>query len=290
MFEARKEKTIPSLIKWTGSKRKQAPLIANEIPPFKRYFEPFLGGGALLYLCASENAIASDLYKPLIDLWLLIQNEPEKVILDYTGKWKQLDIEYKALQAANIKNRNGLPKVFYDCREHFNKTQNPLDLNFIMRTCVNGIVRFNDKGEFNNSFHLSRQGMKPEQLKKNVLLWNEKIKNVSFKAQDYTQTVIEAKAGDFIYFDPPYANSHNRYVKDLDLNLFFDTLEELNSRGVLWAVSFDGSRGESDYKTELPRELFRRKILLSNGTSSLNNILNSKKEEVLETLYLNFNN
>lgn len=289
MFAPRTDKTIPSLIKWTGSKRKQASLIAKEIPPFNRYFEPFLGGGALLYLCANENAVASDLYKPLIDLWLLIQKEPEKVISDYTQKWNFLDAEYKELQAKNVKNKNGLPKIFYDCRDNFNKTQNPLDLNFIMRTCVNGIVRFNDKGEFNNSFHLSRQGMKPEQFKKNVLLWNERIQGVIFKSQDYRQTVEEAKSSDFIYFDPPYANSHNRYVEDLDLASFIETLEKLNSKNINWAVSFDGSRGNSNYKTELPKEIYKRKILLSNGNSTLNNLLNSRKEEVLESLYLNFN-
>ena len=47
------DKTIPSLIKWTGSKRKQAPLIAREAKSYNRYFEPFLGGGALLFLFSS---------------------------------------------------------------------------------------------------------------------------------------------------------------------------------------------------------------------------------------------
>ena len=54
------DKTIPSLIKWTGSKRKQAPLIAREAKSYNRYFEPFLGGGALLFLFAHEGAVASD--------------------------------------------------------------------------------------------------------------------------------------------------------------------------------------------------------------------------------------
>ena len=150
------DKTIPSLIKWTGSKRKQAPLIAREAKSYNRYFEPFLGGGALLFLFAHEGAVASDIYEPLISLWKLIQSKPEEVISDYTEKWNALNVEYKELQLNHIKNADGLPKVFYDCRSRFNKTHNPLDLNFIMRTCVNGIVRFNGEGEFNNSFHLSR--------------------------------------------------------------------------------------------------------------------------------------
>lgn len=282
------EKTIPSLIKWTGSKRKQASLIAKEIPPYEKYFEPFLGGGALLYLFAHKGAVASDIYKPLIDLWKLIQTEPQSVISDYENKWKILDDEYKQLQANNVKNVDGLPKIFYECRNRFNQTQNPLDLNFIMRTCVNGIVRFNSQGEFNNSFHLSRQGMKPEQFAKNVSLWNNKIQGVEFKCQDYEETLSEAKKGDFVYFDPPYANSHNRYSKDLDIEKFYLSLENLNRREIKWALSFDGSRAEKDYTTEIPAELFKRKLFLSNGNSSVSNTLNKKKEEVLESLYLNF--
>ena len=90
-----KDKTIPSLIKWTGSKRKQAPLIAREAKSYNRYFEPFLGGGALLFLFAHEGAVASDIYEPLINLWKLIQSEPEEVISDYTKKWNALNVEYK---------------------------------------------------------------------------------------------------------------------------------------------------------------------------------------------------
>ena len=186
------DKTIPSLIKWTGSKRKQAPLIAREAKSYNRYFEPFLGGGALLFLFAHEGAVASDIYEPLISLWKLIQSKPEEVISDYTEKWNALNVEYNELQLNHIKNADGLPKVFYDCRSRFNKTHNPLDLNFIMRTCVNGIVRFNGEGEFNNSFHLSRQGMKPEMFARmcgfgmkesKVLILNAKVTRKLWRRQ-----------------------------------------------------------------------------------------------------------
>lgn len=288
MCDARTNVTIPSLIKWTGSKRKQAKLIAQEIPSFNTYFEPFLGGGALLYTCAHPGAIAADLYEPLINLWKLIQKNPTLVIEDYKNKWTLLDKEYKQLQAANVKNKAGLPKIFYDSRDNFNKTKDPLELNFIMRTCVNGIVRFNKEGEFNNSFHLSRQGMKPQEFEKNVNSWATVIKDVQFVAQDYRETISQAKKGDFIYFDPPYADSKNRYIKNLDLTEFLQELEKLNSKGVSWALSFDGSRADTQYYSDLPKELFKRKLSLSNGASSVSNILNAKTEEVIESLYLNY--
>ena len=47
---ARSARSIPSLIKWTGSKRSQAKAIIKLIPTFKRYIEPFVGGGAMMYL------------------------------------------------------------------------------------------------------------------------------------------------------------------------------------------------------------------------------------------------
>ena len=62
-------KSIPPLIKWTGSKRSQAKFIVDYVPEHRRYFEPFLGGGALLFLLAGPNSVAGDVYCPLIDLW-----------------------------------------------------------------------------------------------------------------------------------------------------------------------------------------------------------------------------
>ena len=59
---------VPSLIKWTGSKRSQAAAIARQMPEYERYFEPFLGGGALLYLAARPGSVAGDVYEPLVAL------------------------------------------------------------------------------------------------------------------------------------------------------------------------------------------------------------------------------
>jgi hypothetical protein len=141
----RKVEAIPSLIKWTGSKRSQAIQIAAEMPPYHRYIEPFLGGGALLYLAGGPGSLVGDVYSPLIELWKLFQCAPMEVTANYRAQWKNLQKKF--------------PDYYYVVRDRFNHHPNPLDLNFLMRTCVNGIVRFNNQGKFNNSFHLSRRGM-----------------------------------------------------------------------------------------------------------------------------------
>ena len=266
--------TIPSLVKWTGSKRSQACSIAKLIPTYRTYFEPFVGSGALLYLAARPGSVAGDIYKPLIDLWQMVQQNPELVINDYAKQWKSL--------------QDNLPDYYYTVRDRFNETLTPLDLSFLMRTCVNGIVRFNERGGFNNSFHLSRKGMEPVRFKAIVRAWHEVIQGVRFVCQDYADTVEEAKKGDFVYFDPPYAGNKQRYSEDLDLKRFFGVLADLNRREIRWALSFDGKRGDKDLTHDVPKDLYVRQLFITSGNSAVGKVLNGPVEEVQESLYLNY--
>lgn len=279
--------TIPSLIKWTGSKRSQAKSICQLLPSFERYVEPFLGGGAVLFLAGRNGALAGDIYEPLIDLWRLVQTDPGTVIDDYSKQWEQLRNELESIDTKNKSDKH-LPKYYYKVRTRFNKDPNPLDLNFLMRTCVNGIVRFNDRGEFNNSFHLSRRGMQPRRFESIVKQWNAAIQEAQFLAVDYQQTISDAKSGDFVYFDPPYAGNKQRYVADLELDDFFQQLERLNSKNVRWALSFDGRRGGKNLTHDVPRSLYKRHVYLHSGNSAVNKVLNGPVEKVEESLYLNY--
>ena len=280
--------TIPSLIKWTGSKRSQAANIFTLAPEYNNYFEPFLGGGSMMYLFSNPGSVGSDLYKPLIDLWLLVRDEPDKLIHDYREKWLHLNEELDGIDLSQMSRGNGIPKTYYLARDNFNKYNSPLDLNFLMRTCVNGIVRFNDKGEFNNSFHLSRRGMKPDIFSKNVRLWNKKIQKVNFLCADYRDIISKAEKGDFVYLDPPYAATKNRYVSQLQPEQLFGELEKLNSRGVNWALSYDGRRGESDLTYNIPKNIFKNLYYIHSGNSAVKKVLSGPVERVEEALYTNY--
>ena len=269
-----KAEHIPSLIKWTGSKRGLAKAITAVAPSHHRYFEPFLGGGAVLYAMSHHVCIAGDSYAPLMELWKIVQTDPELLVTDYQRQWEFLQADF--------------PNYFYSIRERFNKKPNALDLNFLTRTCVNGIVRFNSKGRFNNSFHLSRRGMEPSRFAGIVRIWNQAIRRVQFLCADYQDTIQDTKAGDFVYLDPPYAGNKQRYAQNLDLERFFCALESLNSDRVYWALSFDGLRGNSDFTHNIPRELYRRHIFLNSGNSPVSKVLNGPIERVMESLYLNY--
>jgi DNA adenine methylase len=265
---------VPSLLKWTGSKRSQATRIAALAPSHDRYYEPFLGGGALLYLLGKPGAVGADIYAPLIAFWILVRDDPERLIADYAEQWT-------ALQA-------DLPGYFYGARERFNAEQRPEDLNFLMRTCVNGIVRFSKGGQFNNSFHLSRKGMLPRRFARIVREWSAHVQGIEFRCGDFEQTTADAKVGDFLYLDPPYAGNKQRYIGDLDVDRFYRVLEDLNRRGVKWALSFDGVRGETAYDYCVPAGIYRRKELLNSGYSAVAKVLNGPMEMVTESLYLNY--
>ena len=288
-YSCRTAPTIPSLIKWSGSKRSQAKSIASEIPTFDRYIEPFLGSGAVLYLAAHPGAIANDIYTPLIDLWKLVRDHPGDLVKVYTAEWWRLYNELDNVDISTITRGNGIPKVFYEVRDRFNQHQSPSDLNFLMRSCVNGIVRFNDKGEFNNSFHLSRRGMEPKRFSSIVAAWHKTIQGVEFKSVDYKEILSDAKRGDFVYLDPPYAGTTaQRYSKRLIPNELFHELERLNKRGVLWAMSYDGKRGDLDFTHNVPSSLYERRLYLASGNSAVKKVLSGPVELVEETLYLNF--
>ena len=130
--------------------------------------------------------------------------------------------------------------------------------------------------------------MEPRRFAGAVRKWHEVIKSVSFECQDYEATVSEAREGDFVYLDPPYAGNHQRYTDDLDLRRFWTVLDKLNSRGVKWALSFDGHRGGNDLTYDVPEAVYRRKRLLASGSSAVHKVLNGPIQQVRESLYLNF--
>ena len=280
--------SIPSIIKWTGGKRSQAAQLAKFMPSYNKYFEPFLGGGAMLYLAAHRGAVANDIYRPLIDLWKLIQSNPEALIKAYTKQWEMLSADLDAFNEGTNPANEKVPATFYRIRDKFNMDPNPIDLNFLMRTCVNGIIRFNSKQEFNNSFHLSRRGMHPDRLEKIINKWSSRIVGVEFLCHDYKEVLETSMPGDLVYLDPPYAGTKQRYAGLLSPHELFSELEKLNFRGVKWMLSYDGKRGHEDLTYAIPTEIYAKRYYLTSGISAVKKVLGGKNEQVKEALYLNF--
>ena len=262
------------IIKWSGSKRSQAAQIIAQFPSFQTYFEPFVGGGSMLYAASPAVGIAGDICEPLIQLWNIIKNDPQRLLNSYEINW------------SSLQEKGYL--YYYTVRDRFNQEPNGLDLFFLSRTCVNGLIRFNKAGLFNNSLHHTRKGIQPESLRSIISDWAIRLKNTQFIHADYRESTRAATENDFIYLDPPYFHTKGRYYGTINFDEFLQYLQNLNQRGVKFALSFDGTRGMKEYSTAIPSSLYRRKILLFSGNSTFRKVMDNSIEGVHEALYLNY--
>lgn len=262
-------------IKWSGSKRGVAPTLALLVPQVKTYLEPFVGSGAMLPYRRATNAIASDVIPALIELWTIIRDNPDLAADEYEVRWKKLQ-------------RDGY-KAYYEVRDSFNRTRNPLDLLFLTRTCVNGLSRFNTQGEFNNSLHHTRPGIAPSKLRIILHKWGAALKGVTLLASDYRNVLKKANKDSFVFLDPPYAGNKGRYTPgEFDLDVFFEELQNLNRVGARWMLTFDGSAGKRDYPTRLPDDLYTCRLDLPTGNSPFTKLMRTSIDRVVESVYLNF--
>lgn len=268
------------VIKWTGSKRSQSEEIVSRMPKkIKTYYEPFIGGGSLMFQLLHsdievENIICSDINNDLITLWNTIKNNPKFLIDEYSRMWKEMK------DLGDIDKRK---EYFYSIRTKFNETRKPEFFLFLSRTCTNGLIRYNSSGNFNTSLHFSRDGIKPTKLEKIIDEWSTKLneRNVKFINQSYEN--IQTKEGDFIYLDPPYANTKGIYYGVIDYEAFWNWIDAQDGKFML---SFDGKREEVDNTYAVPERLYSEHIYLKSGRSSFKDLKQQVVEVVYESLYI----
>lgn len=271
------------VIKWIGSKRMQSQEIIDRIEDreYDTYYEPFCGGCSVLFqLLHSKKKfkkyICSDKNNDLISLWNMIKDEPEEVIKQYTKIWHELNID-------DDKERK--KQYFYMVRERFNKYRNPCDFMFIMRTTTNGMPRYNQKGEFNHSFHITRNGIKPDTFAKILRQWSSILNEFDVQFINMSYEEIQTTENDFMYLDPPYANTKGMYYGTIDYDALFNWMREQKCKYIL---SFDGKTSSIDITYNVPKDIYNTHEYLYNGNSSFRRVTGkSNKEYVSESLYMN---
>ena len=273
------------VVKWSGSKRSQCFEIVNHFPQsIDTYYEPLCGGASVcraLIESKEHNVnhyVCSDLNQDLINLWNAVKDNPEGVADNYKALWTEL----------NRSKDKGIKRDYFEfVRKRYNKERSPFDFMFIMRTTTNGMPRYNSKGEFNNSFHITRDGINPDRLRKIIFEWSDLLNknNVEFRCCSYSD--IEPNENDFLYLDPPYANTKGMYFGGFDNNRFLDWLRTLPCG---YAFSYDGKSGDEDNTEDVPRDLFDEHIYLRSGNSSFKRIKEVAKDAmVFESLYIKEN-
>ncbi len=233
VLEQLKNETYP-IVKWVGGKRQlMFQLIKNMPKSCNRYFEPFIGGGALFFELQPENAYISDMNEELINLYSVVRDNVYELIEDLCKH--EVSKEY-FLEIRNIDRTEQ-----YADLSNIERASRFIYLN---RTCFNGMYRVNSKGEFNVPFgHYKNPRIIDEN---NLLNCSELLKKTEIECTDFSEILTKVQKDDFVYFDPPYVplnetSSFTSYTKDgfdIDMQLKLrDVCDELDSMGVKFMLS-----------------------------------------------------
>lgn len=277
---------VPCLIKWIGSKRIQSGEIVQYFPSFiSTYYEPFCGGCSVLFqlLKSKEHfvnrCVCSDINGDLIDLWNAVKRDPQGLFDEYERMWNEMK---------SLEDRKDKKKYFEMVRDDFNQTRSPYLFFFLMRTCTNGIPRYNKFGNFNNTFHITRDGIKPRFLKKIIFEWSNLLNehNVLFRRCDYKNAVDSLELDDFVYFDPPYemTRSTGKYFGKVDYYSLFDIIRRMNDRGIKYTLSYDSN----DENIIVPGDCYENMVnIVSKNSGYRKTKLKMDNKDVYENLYVN---
>ena len=189
-------------LKWAGGKRQLLEEIEAHLPEkFGNYIEPFLGGGAAFFHLYNNGFLKHkitliDNNPELVNTYIIVKNKAEELLLLLENFKKSYlkdphDFYYKL--------RNWDRQPDYYRRSSIEKAARTIFLN---KTCFNGLYRVNSKGFFN--VPLGRYKNPNIFNRQNILSVSEALKNTDIICDDFSICLKMAKAGDFIYFDPPY--------------------------------------------------------------------------------------
>lgn len=269
----KKYNKIPSVIKYTGSKRNYI----NEILPFipkdiNIFHEPFCGSAAVSLSMMKNDFnvkkyILSDINEDVINLLNLIKCNPEFLANAYEIMWRSFN--------ENENNHEHRKNFFYYVRKNFNYSKKPELFFFLQRTSANGMVRYNLKNEYNSPCHFSRPGMNPEKAKKDIIEISELLKNNNVEIIKKSYLDFDS-FNHFMFIDPPYKNTKGLYKNSFDDQAFFNWLDNDVDHFIL---TYDKSvYNKFNYKKYIEME---PKI-----SSFRNNFTKNKGTKVSEGLYI----
>ena len=201
------QSTAHPFVKWAGGKTQLLPEIRKHYPHrIKKYCEPFVGGGAVLFdvlqKCRPEEVLINDVNEELINTYLQIKSDCN-LLIEQLSELQQ-DYKSQSLEKNKI--------LFYEKRLRYNELKiNRNDAEnlekaalfiFLNKTCFNGLYRVNKRGEFNVPFNNAKNPLICDE--ENLRACSELLQNVQMKTGDYSDCKDFIDSETFVYLDPPY--------------------------------------------------------------------------------------
>lgn len=228
--------------KWTGGKRQLLGELRSYMPEtYGRYFEPFVGGGALFFDLAPEKAVINDFNEELINAYRQIKNNPAELInLLIKHKENNSKDYYLELRSADRDGRIS----------RMTGVERAARILYMLRVDFNGLYRVNSKNQFNVPYGRYKN---PKIVDVDLLYQISEYLNendVEILQTDFAEAVKDAQTGDFVYFDPPYiplnetssftSYTHEGFSYEEQVRLR-NTFKELTERGVYAMLSNSSS-------------------------------------------------
>lgn len=242
---------VMPFVKWAGGKRQLIPQIRERMPEkYNNYYEPFVGGGAVIFELLPSDALINDVNRALMNAYRQICNKPEAFL--------------KAVNRLDEEMWEDGREYYYSLRKSYNdklvRAEYDIELAalfvFINKHCFNGLYRVNGKGLFNVPYNNSRRASVDE---KSIMAASEYLRGVTIQDGDFEKACEDATEGDFIFFDSPYAPlnpaSFESYTKegfDIESHRRLAKLyDELTGRGCYCMLT--------NHNTQLINELYGNK-------------------------------
>lgn len=275
-----KNKLVAPFLKWVGGKRQLMPEILKYMPSNKglKYFEPFIGGGAVLFTLQPKEAVINDANAELINVYNVVKNNLDELIQDLKKHKNEADYFYQLRGLDRENNFKALSAVKRASR-----------VIYLNKTCFNGLYRVNNAGEFNSPFgNYANPNIVNEPTLKAVSKYlNEN--DIKILNGDYKEALKFTNSKSFVYLDPPYqpiSQSSNftgyvqggwNYYDQVDLR---NTCEELDKKGVKFLLSNSAS--------PLIKDLYQKFDIITVKALRMVNSDSSKRGAVDELLIRNY--
>lgn len=271
---------IAPFVKWVGGKRQLLKEIDKHIPlSFSKFYEPFVGGGAVLFHLQPKNAVINDSNEELVNLYRVIKQSNTELIED-------------------LKKHRNEEKYFYEIRaidrdknkfKKLTNIQRASRIIYLNKTCYNGLYRVNRAGEFNTPFgRYKNPNIVNEKIIKSVADYLQRYK-VKILNTDFEKSLSSIHKGAFVYLDPPYlpvssSSNFTGYTKEgfnqSEQERLKQLCDHLDEKGVQFLLS--------NSSTDIIRNLYKNYNIC---TVYAKRAINSKADQrglIMEVLVKNY--
>ena len=278
--QSRKNKLVTPFVKWVGGKRQLIKEIEKHIPDrFSRYYEPFVGGGAVLFHLQPRKAVINDSNEELINLYEVIKEAPDKLIEDLKKHTNEEEYFYKIRRVDRDK----------DAYRELSNIQRASRIIYLNKTCYNGLFRVNSAGEFNSPFGRYKNPNIVNEIKIKAVSNYLANNDVRILNTDYETMLANIRKGAFVYFDPPYdpisnSSSFTGYTKSRfdrsEQERLKSVCDKLNKRGIKFLLS--------NSSTNFIRDLYQDFIIHTVEANRAVNSKGSRRGKIAEVLVKNY--